>query len=442
MSRETFASSVCCIVVAMNLVMRVSRSQSEEDPPLEQAAQRERVTKEFSRSFRYLAEHEGEERNDPWMSGIGGLAQSDVYRRKLALAESQAVALINLDGLVWRARLKSYIPAADYMDTNPPDYGDYIEQAIARRQGSIDHASAMVLTGLLTEPQAAVVTQDTLAPRQYWLNQLRYSSYIQDLVGLSHEQIQALNAVGKQGREQRLRLNWFPVSSTAEDRKAFDDRIAEIAKSEDREVARILTKEQFETLNQLVAGPTEALKRPDLRRPSDDEMPATKIAELSPLFRALANKAEGLKISRDQQQLLSQLEELIRDGVFWIDRRPPAAAAIAKSKFVEHAEQVVLQGILTAEQARQILESSAANDRSAGAETGKHGRSAAGVRLNTGSRIHRRWSAVDASASVAVLTLAHWQPQPEPQPVATGTWHWMVLGTILQTCTWICFCTV
>src|SRR5207244_1290931 len=127
-------------------------------------------------------------RSDDYLSGIGGLVQNPYWKKKLPLAPAQADALMKLDKLVWNSRLKSYIPDAEYMETNPADYQDYSRRSDARRADSIRHAQCMVAVGILTEPQAGMVMQNTVSDSDYLLNHLRYDLRLQELLGLTESQ--------------------------------------------------------------------------------------------------------------------------------------------------------------------------------------------------------------------------------------------------------------
>jgi hypothetical protein len=293
-------------------------------------------------------------RVDDYLAGIGSLTRLRVWKEKLFLTKAQAEALNKLDKLVWEAHLQSWHAGADYLDTNPADYQEFIRRSHARRRGNIAHAESMVAVGLLTELQAAPVIQNTLSARRYWLNYLRDKPYLQDLVGITAEQQARLVRLGEGGRAQRAQLNWFPISNTPAEDKAFNDRIAEIQKATDAGIEDILTKDQMEILNRLAADLRSPAKQPDFFALSEDEAATIKFAELSPTFRILAKESEALQLSDDQKKLLKELQEVVRDGVFWIRLRTSSQKPEVQAKFLNHAEQVVLQGILTQFQADQL----------------------------------------------------------------------------------------
>ncbi len=146
------------------------------------------------------------------------------------------------------------------------------------------------------------------------------------------------------------------------------EQMAANAKQMEEEAIRVLTPSQREMLSRLAAARSLPAKPPDLPALSAAEAARSKIEDLSPLFRVLAEKADAFALSDPQKKLLNRLEEVTRDGLFWISRRnsqdaaPPADAGkvradrgpSASAEFVKQAELVALFGILTEKQAEQV----------------------------------------------------------------------------------------
>jgi len=125
----------------------------------------------------------------------------------------------------------------------------------------------------------------------------------------------------------------------------------------------------LDTWSRLTAEQSLPAEPPDLPALSDAEVASIKIEDVSPTFRALAEKANTLGMYDDQKKLLKDLEEVARAGLLWIGLRnaegPPTPHADVRERqadwvsqrraeFVKHAEQVALLGILTQRQAEEL----------------------------------------------------------------------------------------
>jgi hypothetical protein len=180
----------------------------------------------------------------------------------------------------------------------------------------------MVALGLLTEDQAEFVIQRYLAheSRGSLLYLLSDDEYVPDLLGLTAGQRSELEKVGKEAKAD------------------FD--------SGDSAAMNVLTPSQRAAWSQLRAKWQWLATLPNLPAPSAAEAARIKLNDVSPMFRALAEKADEIRLSEKQKKLLDRLKEITCEGLFWIGRGKSKNAP----EFVKQAEQVALFGILTEKQ--------------------------------------------------------------------------------------------
>jgi hypothetical protein len=132
----------------------------------------------------------------------------------------------------------------------------------------------------------------------------------------------------------------------------------------------ILTPSQRDMWSELTSKRSLPVEPPKATRSalSEAEVASVHIEELSPVFRALAEKASAFGLSAEQKALVKDLEEVIRVGFAWIARRDAESVPQledtrknqaeyipqVRAEFLQHAEQVALLGILTKHQAQQV----------------------------------------------------------------------------------------
>jgi hypothetical protein len=294
-------------------------------------------------------------RVDPYEDGlIGGLTQNHWWRNWLGpLAPAQASAINKLDVLIAEALDHAFLAAADYMDTNPPDYLEFAGRLQRRLHETRRHAERMVALGLLTEPQAALVMQKYLTGSNRLVG--LYDENVQELLGMTASQKEQLVKIGREATRRDGLLGDDPNLKTAAD---VGQAYAAIRKEAEEAAMNVLTRRQRKIWSRLTTAPVLPAKPPDLPAPSEAEAARIKIKDVSPVFRVLADKADAFKLSDPQKKFLRRLEEITRDGLYWISLRKSKDAqdqvSKARAEFVKQAELVAIFGILTDKQAEQL----------------------------------------------------------------------------------------
>ncbi len=306
----------------------------------------------FSWSFRHPHLFASDSSQD---SLIGGLVENTWWSKSLPLAPAQASAIKKLDVLVRDAGDQTLLVGADYLDTNPPDYEEFVARVNKRLLETMRHAERMASLGLLTEPQAAFVMQRRLSGDNH-LYELRDKN-VQELLGMTASQNKELDKIGEAANRREALLNLWSVEPVEQEYVGTVMAANEIRMN--AEALNVLTPSQRETWSRLTAARTLPAKPPELLAPSEVEAARIKIEEVSPVFHVLAKKAEAFELSDPQKKLLNRLEETTRQGLFWISLRNPKNGAKtpadqASSEFIKQAEQVALFGILTEKQAERV----------------------------------------------------------------------------------------
>ncbi|MGC1276042.1 MAG: M56 family metallopeptidase [Planctomycetaceae bacterium] len=264
-------------------------------------------------------------RNDPWFNGIGDLTQTSPWKKRLPLAESQAKAITLLDALVWHAMDRSDLTEHGVQEKRSSEGEETRDRYQARRLAVLDHAQAMVRFGLLTPAQAEFVTARSLSREQGRLSVLEHDGVVQELLGLSDRQ---------------------------------KEQFSEARPPVDAAVKAILTPAQLELWSRLLTEKSLPIVPPDLPAVSEAEANRIRLEELSVIFRQVDAKEKGLRLSEDQRRAITVLKDLTQRGLVWIDRRSASEPADriddSRQRFLKHAEQFLLQGILTERQALTI----------------------------------------------------------------------------------------
>lgn len=341
-SRFRVGLAIAVVLVVNVAIVNVAATRAE-DP--------ERAAREL---IMLLQAQVPDNRDEKLLDGIGRLARPH-WKAKLSLTPGQAETLNKLDKLVWDGRTQSWLSDAEYVESHPHDYQAYMAKSHARRRGAPDHARSMVCVGLLSEPQAAAVTRTTLSARRYWLRILRDTSYLQDLIGITEAQLAELKALGKEQLAESAKLNWFATDPKEQD--AASAKLAALEKNSEVKVEKILTKQQLELLDQLTKESNSNIEQPHFLDLTDDATAKIRVEEMSATFRNLA----ALDLTPEQRRLVSDLNDVVRQGFYWIGTRELSDEATVRSKFIQHAEQVALQGILTQQQADQVQAKLGAN---------------------------------------------------------------------------------
>jgi len=105
--------------------------------------------------------------------------------------------------------------------------------------------------------------------------------------------------------------------------------------------------------------------KPPLPLPSAADQTRINVKERSEVFRAIAHlqNEHALKLSEAQTKLLDELYVVTLRGLFWLEsvngsqgKSELSGLVRTQAQFLKHAEQVILLGILTESQARQVQE--------------------------------------------------------------------------------------
>ena len=287
---------------------------------------------------------------------IGGLVENGHWAKSLPLAPAQASAITKLDVLVRDAGDRAAGVAADYMDTNPPDYQEYNARLGGRLSETLRHAERMVSLGLLTEAQAAFVLYDYTSDDNHLY--VLSDKNVQDLLGMTASQNKELDKVGDAANRREALLNLWSVDPI--EQEYVRTVMTANEKRMNAEALNVLTPSQRKIWDGFTAKRSLPAKPPEMPAPSEAEAVRIKIEDVSPVFRILAEKADAFGLSDPQKKLLNRLKEITREGSFWISLRnskdgaPTPADRAASAEFVKQAEQVALFGILTEKQAEQV----------------------------------------------------------------------------------------
>ncbi len=258
---------------------------------------------------------------------ISGLAWKPVWTKKLPLSQDQVKALWGLDDVLQNAGDHVAQLVADKIEHDPRDSDKDSKGFRARFSLAERHAERMAVLGLLTEPQAKVVAR---------VNPSRpFSTFsvqeVQERLGFSANQKLEL------GKLRKIE------SEDLRNKGALD----------------ILTESQRRKWDQMTTEPPKP-EKPDFHALTAEEAAKINLEAASPVFRVLAEKPNSFGLSEPQKGLLRKLDPIVREGVYWISLRTPRGAtptanvSRTTTEFVHEAEQVVLLGFLTEQQAQQV----------------------------------------------------------------------------------------
>jgi hypothetical protein len=285
-----------------------------------QEAERAGTTAELSRGYRAIPH---------FKSGclrhlIGDLAYSP-SSDELLLTASQSDALIKLDRLGEKSDDLAATMTADYLDTNPGDYTEYLRRNQLRREFALGAAQQMVSLGLLTASQANLVVH-------------RYVSRVDARYTLGNAVIQRRLGFTD---EQRARLA-----------RVWEDSRAARQNTMSQEALKLLTAEQMQMWSQLRATKALPAEPPQLPSVIDVAMVYREIEKLSPALGVLFDEENTATPWGEQRMLLKDLHEVTCLGWVWIGSQSENVDE-TRAEFVEQAEIVALTGILSEEQAKK-----------------------------------------------------------------------------------------
>ena len=323
-TKYIIATALTLIFNSGNSWVMAQEQQTAED------LERARATKEISFGLRFS------QRAMPPYSGfvfIGSLDNS-YWKPVVLLADNQGVTIKSLDLLIWRAKMASINHNADYLDTNPKDYKEYMKRNKSRRKEALKHGQMMTLTGLLTVPQLNAVIPHYFSLDKSIASQGRSTP---NFIGITETQ-----------RSLLYQLNYRFK------KKYINDSMA------------ILTPTQRTQWKQLRTKRPSLKSAPTMTLPTEAEQKRIDVKKLSNVFRSIVHlqKENKLNLSEKQKKFLDDLYLVTQHGLFWIETTDTSQSAATKNElsffvrseaeFLKHAGQVALQGILTEHQAKQV----------------------------------------------------------------------------------------
>jgi hypothetical protein len=297
---------------------------------------------------------------------IGNLIRLPFWTEALPLAKDQQDAISKLDVLVREALYDSMLADARPYDGPPTHRAEDYARREERRQRAIRHAQRLVMSGLLTEDQAAFVTYKHLESTQ--LDAL-YDENDAELFDITPSQKEELEKALAEYRKEYYRLPAVANKSLdPEDQEEYYTVKKRLARRHNERIKQILTRDQLEKWDRLTSKRSLSADPPDLSRAALPGGAAVEVRDLSPLFRALADKGGAIGLSSEQSRWIRELEEITQDGLLWIgldvSKNPTLAAPHgerrsdhvdrARLEFLGHAEQFVLLGILDEPQAGKL----------------------------------------------------------------------------------------
>ncbi|MFH1303255.1 MAG: hypothetical protein ABIK07_19495 [Planctomycetota bacterium] len=286
---------------------------------------------------------------------IGDLLYGSPY---VPMADNQEETIIRLDKLLLRTQLASMENDADYLDTNPRDYKEYMERSKDRHREAVKHGQFMTFTGLLTQPQSKAVIQRYFSTRKW---RAFYQERMQEVIGFTEA--------------QKTRLARAQSEYNIQTKPLFSGSMLPDANQAEIKAGLRLYEDQFRIASMAVLTPAQKTKYAQLtaRQPSPDTIPSAPVPsetdrerldlkKLSNVFRAIDQNK--LNLSEKQNQFLDELYDVTRRGLLWIEtadasqedsvKHGPGDFIHTKAEFLKHAEQVALLGILTESQARLV----------------------------------------------------------------------------------------
>ena len=348
-------------VVALNIIVLIFKMNKNDEwaPALSDAEARN--VKDLGHGFRSIAKKSKHKRD---FRLIGDLVSPRYWKKVLPIGESQSAAIKKLDRVLGAAKVASLNHDADYLDTIPTDYREYMENSKLRRQAALKHGQLMTLTGLLTEPQADFVVSRRLSAMQEYSI---HNNTMQELLGIvTDAQKNKLTRV-----KQEYRRHTAPLFINSMDPQHDTNVNSDIEKHKKEYFASstsLLTPSQRATWRRLTAKRQLPTTAPEMPVPGDIQRGRMESKELSAVFRVLAEQEDMLALSEEQKRLLDDLCSVTQLGLFWINATAadqPASKVEAgknqdggivrnRAEFLKHAEQVALLGVLTEDQAEQV----------------------------------------------------------------------------------------
>jgi hypothetical protein len=355
------------LVLVLNVVLaKLLRQKS----PLDQAIAKEQAYAEENELISgYLKDRSVLSVGDP-INMIGNLATSSFWTKTLLPTLAQKEAIMKLDKVVNEARRRSYLLDAEPYGGSPEVRRKDLSRSGKRREATIYHAQRLVALGLLTEGQADLAMQRYLASQE--INALNNDSVgLAEQIELTQSQKAKLAGVNALFLGQAYSKIPDAMSGDPQVGDAYAKSVDAWSRQYKHALWDILTPNQRDKWSSLASErPVPAEPPNSARSPvSEAETADVRILDLSPIFRASAERANALGLSAEQKSLLKDLEDVTRVGYVWIGRgssrpgtpRPEGAGksqadqiSQRRAEFLSRAEQVALLGILTEQQAEQV----------------------------------------------------------------------------------------
>ena len=336
------------------LTLNVCRSALSQKQQSIEDLQRAQITKEKSaglRINRIFELHTG-------FGYIGSLVSAyKYYKSALLLSDNQKLTIKRLDSLLYQVKVTSVDNDADYLDTNPRDYNEYLERNKRRRKAAVKYGRLMSLTGLLTESQLNAVIQHDASVR----NALSFhDDLVQNALGFSETQIKRI--VQAQSKYNKYTTPLF-LGSRLPNSPDIKADLRRFKNKYHNDLIAVLTLVQKKKWSQLSTKPPLPGLAPAMPLPTEADLKRINVKERSDVFRAIVHlqNENELNLSAAQNKFLDQLYVVTQRGLFWIELVDGSQAKSelsglirTEAEFLKHAEQVALLGILTESQARQV----------------------------------------------------------------------------------------
>jgi len=352
MSRQTrTAITLLCLLLNLGVQAIASEPLTEEE--------RARRTQELSFGLRLTQKttfHSGY----LFIRDLIRTPQSKNYR--LTMTTNQEHIIILLDRLLLNARLDSFARDADYLETNPRDFEAYLKRSKQRQRQALRHGQLMTLTGLLTPTQTRHALRDYISVRKWKSFQINLIQELFDLNAAQKQQLLRAQADYNQSTKPLFMESMRPGA----DRDDIQAGIQLFKEEYRQESLQVLNSEQRKKYDLLKIRPPILDRLPSTPPLSTADQHRLDLSLRSSVFRLIKQQQNELNLSAKQLELLQQLTLVTQHGLLWIEtpstqaeNAPDNARDLfdhSQAAFLKHAEQIALQGILSEQQAREILD--------------------------------------------------------------------------------------
>jgi hypothetical protein len=285
---------------------------------------------------------------------IGNLTGAPYCPKVILLTNEQKRVIMKLNELVRACRYRSMMADAAPYDGPPEVRKRQLAHNQTRRHDAIHHAQQVTILGLLTEDQSSRVIQAYL--KSCGVGTINNDSIgIAERIELTASQMRILREVNAKFMARYTSDRAFEMSPDPKAnevyRKATDDWSQEYKQA----IWEILTPAQQSVWSRLIAERTSPAELPNLSPSPASDAEAARIDRevVSHTFSVLDAQGDAFGLSAEQKALLKDLEQVTRQGLVWISLGKSDQTLQLRSRFMKHAEQVALLGILTEQQAEE-----------------------------------------------------------------------------------------